>query len=69
MEAKSNDNDFEQRVLLRNRLSPGSLSIELSDPHTSLMDMAPSWRKEFAGHWVERGFGGVSNLATLNRYF
>ena len=27
------------------------------------------WRKEFAGHWVERGLGGVSHLATLNRYF
>ena len=28
-----------------------------------------NWRKEFAGHWVERGLGGVSHLATLNRYF
>ena len=27
------------------------------------------WRKEFAGHWVERGLGEVSHLATLNRYF
>ena len=27
------------------------------------------WRKEFAGHWVERGLGRFSHLATLNRYF
>jgi len=28
-----------------------------------------SWRKEFAGHWVERGLGRFSHLATLNRNF